>query len=175
MRGSLYRSQFEARAQELGSEDAALGNPPFRVPPPRLKLMVHEIGAALRFPDRTSCIAVRDGAERIAWDRIKLTEEAEVCIFRALPRGLALSQTIAWLDMQGLSVIRRDGLLSWTPDRGDVVSLQFGWGSDGPQFLDRRVFVWYNPLFRPYGQSFQVYFKGEGKQFIGVKMSYSYL
>lgn len=172
-----YQRKFDARAKELGSVDAALGDPPYRKRYDH-DLNLDELMAVVRFPDAASCLETSSGPERVAWGRFRVKADAEVCLFRILNRGVPLPQTVARIESLGLKVFRRNGRVSVIRQSYSspvMFSISAAWGPQGPEFLDRRVFAWYNVIWRPYGQSFQIFTDSTGTRIVGVRLGYSYL
>ena len=172
-----YQRKFDKLVQERGSVDAALGDPPFRRHFDR-SLKLDELAAVINFPDAASCRTGNGATARIAWEKFRVIADAEVCMFRVLNRGVPLPQSVSWLETQGLRVLRQEGrvnVIRQTYRPPVIYSISAGWGPEGALFLDRRVFAWFNPVFRPYGQSFQIFTDATGTRIVDVHLSYDYL
>lgn len=66
--------------------------------------------AITRFPDARSCLVDSEGKKQIPsltrfdWDKIRVTQDAEVCLFRILSSIRSFKGSQKWLESQGLSI-----------------------------------------------------------------------
>ena len=86
-----------------------LGNPPYATARPR-DMTPYTLIAVRRFPDAGSCLirgsdpARPDDLNRMDWDRIDTTTEAEVCMFRLLSALGSIDRFTDFVEAQGFRV-----------------------------------------------------------------------
>lgn len=167
-----------------------LGTPPFRTLRDRDFTAAHKL-ASIRFPDAGSCLThssrkppppeqFDDSWSRhlksMDWTEIDRDAEAEVCIFRLLASYPDISYATDWLRAQGFTVGERFSSAKPYVERDGTLRVTGGWyiRANGPKFPTHGI-ISRSLGSIPYGMSVDATWSSDGKQLLGVEISYSTL
>lgn len=161
--------------------EPGLGTPPFQLTHKRGLTAAQKV-ALMDFPDTASCLKQpqtgnsTDHLKEMNWDQIGNKEEAEVCIFRLLASYDDLSPATEWFEAQGFRVPEDFSSARPYVDRGDTlrVSASYSIRTNGPKFPTRGVV---RRAFQSlaYGMGVNATWSANGRQLLGVSVSFSYL